>query len=59
MSQFVQYDAAEHYQDEEGPEEGPRQVMALHPSGDDDETHQQQECGVHVDIDPNQSTDFP
>ena len=49
--QLMQDDAAEDHQDEEDPEEGPRHVMALHPSGNEDEPHQQQESGVHVDVD--------
>jgi hypothetical protein len=59
VPQLMQDDAGEDHQDEEDPEEGPRHVMALHPSGDEDEPHQQQESGVHVDIDSDKSTDFP
>jgi len=55
----MQHNATEDHQNEEDPEEGPRRVMALHSTGHHDESHQQQESRVHVDVDSRQPADLP
>jgi hypothetical protein len=59
VPQFVQYDAAENQHDEEDCEKSSRQVMAVPPIGDNNESHEQKESGVHVNVDSRQPPDLP
>jgi hypothetical protein len=55
----VKHDAAENHHDEEDREKSSRQVMAVPPIGDNNESHEQKESGVHVNVDSRQPPDLP
>jgi len=59
VPQLVQYDAAENQHDEEDREKSSRQVMAVPPIGDNNESHEQKESGMHLNVDARQFPDLP